>query len=215
MFSQDPTAEKVIEFLLQCFAVHGIPKRIRTDRGTVFKSSKFKQFCDQRFKKHVICPVRDHSGNGKVERMIRTINERLRTNDKSVIERNKNRISDILFAFRTKKGADGKSAFEKQTGKKPNTLKAAMIQKCILEKDPLTEIELADFSNEADSTILVRERMRGTTLEGAFRKGEGKVVGQSEHTVSVLPKSGKVVTMSKRDIAVAKYPEDEQRVAKE
>ena len=190
--------KKVIEFLSQYIAVHGIPKRIRTDPGTVFKSEKYKQFCEERFMKHVMCPVREHRGNRKVEKMIRTNNERLRTNDKIVIEKNKHGISGILFAFRTEKGADGKSAFEKQTGRKTNTPKSAMIQKCILDKDPLIEIETEDFSDEADSTILVRDRMRGTKLERAFRKVKGKVVVKSEHTVSVLPKSGKVVTMSKR-----------------
>ena len=59
-----------------------------------------------------MCPIRDHRGNGKVERMIRTINERLRTNEKIAVERDKNGISNILFALRTEKGADGKSAFE-------------------------------------------------------------------------------------------------------
>ena len=59
---------------------NGIPKRIRTDPRTAFKSEKFKQFCKEIIIDHVICPVRDHRGNGKVERMIRTVNERLRTN---------------------------------------------------------------------------------------------------------------------------------------
>ena len=71
--------------------------------------------------------------------MIRTINYRLRTNDKIIIERNKNGISVFLFALRTEKVADIKSAFTKQTARKPNTLKSAMIQKRILEKDPLIE----------------------------------------------------------------------------
>ena len=31
---------------------------------------------------HVECPIRDHRGDGKVERLIRTINERLRANKK-------------------------------------------------------------------------------------------------------------------------------------
>ena len=201
LFLPNPTAEKVIEFLTKYIAAHGIPKRIRTDPGTVFESGKFKQFCEDKFIKHVMCPIRDHRGNGKVERMIRTINERLRINQKIIVERSKNGISNILFALRTEKRADGKSAFEKQTGRKPNTLKSAMIDKCILEKDPLIEIEPDDFSDEADSTILVRERMRGTKLEGAFKKVKGKVTGQSEHTISILPKSGKTITLSKRDIA--------------
>ena len=163
MFLPNPTAEKVIEFLTEYIATNGIPKRIRTDPGTVFKSEKIKQFCDEKFIKHVMCPIRDNRGNGKVERMIRTINEQLRTNEKIVVERDKNGISNILFALRMEKGADGKSAFERQLGRKPNTLKSVMVEKCLLERDPLIEIEPEDFS-QADSTILVRERMRGTKL---------------------------------------------------
>ena len=33
-----------------------------------------------------------------------------------------------------------------------------MIEKFILDRDPLIEIEPEDFSDEADSTILIRER---------------------------------------------------------
>ena len=74
MFLPNPSAEKVVEFLLEFIATNGIPKRIRTDPGTVFKGEKFQQFCEERFIQHVICPIRDHRGNGKVERMIRTLN---------------------------------------------------------------------------------------------------------------------------------------------
>ena len=55
-------------------------------------------------------------------------------------------------------------------------LVSKMIGKCILDKDPRIEIEPEDFSEEAGSTILVRERVRGTKLEGAFRKVKGIIV---------------------------------------
>ena len=58
MFLPNPTAEKVTEFLTEYIAMNGIPKRIRTDPGTVFKSKKFKQFFDEKFIKHVMCPVK-------------------------------------------------------------------------------------------------------------------------------------------------------------
>ena len=76
-----------------------------------------------------------------------------------------------------------------------------MMEKCILEQDPQFEIEPEDFSEEADSTILVRERVRGTKLEGAFKKVKGKIVGESSHTITVLPKTGHQVIYSKRDVA--------------
>ena len=117
MFLPNPNTDKVIEFLLEYISKNGIPKRIRTDPGTAFKSEKFKQFCKEKFINHVICPVRDHRGNEKVERTIRTINERLRTNKNILVSKDKNGISNFLFALRSEKGIDGKSAFVKQNGR--------------------------------------------------------------------------------------------------
>ena len=164
LFLPNPTTEKVIEFVLEYIAANGLPKRIRTDPGTVFKSEKFKQFCSDNFIDHVICPVRDYRGNGKVERMIRTINGRLRINKEVVISKETTGLSKILFALRSEKGADGQSAFERHLGRTPSTPKSRLIEKCVLEKDPAINIEPEDFSEEADSTILVRERVRGTKL---------------------------------------------------
>ena len=137
--------------------------------------------------------------------MISTINERLRTNTKILISKDKNGISNILFALRSVKGPDGKSAFEKQNGIKPNKEKSRMIEKCVLEQDPQIEIEPEDFSEEADSTKLVRERVRGTKLEGAFKKVKGKIVGESSHTVIVVPKTWHHVVYSKRDVASGEH----------
>ena len=120
--------------------------------------------------------------------MIRTVNERLRTNKNILVSKDKSGISNILFALRSEKGSDGKSAFVKQNGREPNTPKSRMIENCILEKDPKINQEPEDFSDEADSTILIRERVRGTKLEGSFKRVKGKIVGQSGHTIRVLPK---------------------------
>ena len=75
-FLRAPTTRKVIEFLQRYIADNGIPKQIRTDPGTAFTSKEFKKFCEKYFIKHIKCPVNDHKGNGKVERLMRTINER-------------------------------------------------------------------------------------------------------------------------------------------
>ena len=202
--------------MLEYIAANGLPKRIRTDPGTVFKSEKFKQFCSDNFIDHVICPVRDHRGNGKVERMIRTINERLRINKEVVISKEKTGISKILFALRSEKGSDGKSAFERHLGRTPNTSKSRLIEKCVLEKDPAINIEPEDFSEEADSTILVRERVRGTKLEAPFKKVKGKVVEQTDHTITVKQSSSKMsTTYSKRDVANSTELKKKVKVPKE
>ena len=62
--------------------------------------------------------MRDHRGNRNVERMIETVNKKLRRFLLMIkrLQRDSIGISNILSALRTEKGADGKSAFEKQTG---------------------------------------------------------------------------------------------------
>ena len=123
LFLPNPTADKVIEFMSEYIAKHGIPKRVRTDPGTVFKSEKFGQFSKENYISHVVCPIRDHRGNGKVERMMRTLNERLRTDREIVLTKKNVGLSRILFALRSEKGKDGKSAFERHTNREPNTKK--------------------------------------------------------------------------------------------
>ena len=135
--------------------------------------------------------------------MIRTVNERLPMNRYIILQRDTSGTSNILFALRSEKGADGKTAFEKQIGRQQNTLKSGMIRKYILEKDPEINIEMKDFSEEADSAILLRERLCGTKIDGAYKKLKGKVTEQTGNTITVLPKSGTSVILSKRDTAVS------------
>ena len=100
LFLHKPTTKKVIEFLKNYVAQYGIPKQIRSDPGSVFTSEEFKTFCQQFQIKHVTCPVRDHRGKGKIERLIRTLNERLRTNRNIILKRDKSGLSEILYALR-------------------------------------------------------------------------------------------------------------------
>ena len=161
-FLPNPNTEKVIEFSEEYISKNGIPKSIRTYHGTASKSEYFKQFCKEKIIEHVICPVRDHRGNGKRERMIRTVNERLKTNKIILLSKDKSRISIILFVLRSEKMKDGKSAFERQYRQNPNlqTLKSRMIEKCILEQDPKINIEPEDVSDDADSASAPRESPR-------------------------------------------------------
>ena len=151
MFLPNPSADKVVEFSLEYIATNGIPKRIRSDPGQYSREKNFQQFSKERFIQHIICPIRDHRGNGKVERMIRTLNERLRTNRKIVVQKDTSGLSNILFALRTERGVDNTSAYERQMGRKPNTLKSAMIRKCFLEKDPQLQIERSRKSKEDET----------------------------------------------------------------
>ena len=116
-FLQRPTTKKVIEFLKQYIAQYGVPRKIRTDPGTVIVGEAFTQLCKQFGIEQVICPVRDHRGNGKIERLIRMINERLKANKQIVLTKDKSGLSEILYALRVNKKKDGKSPFERYMGK--------------------------------------------------------------------------------------------------
>ena len=87
----------------------------------MFVSEAFAKFCREFGVEHIVCPVRDHRGNGKIERLIRTINERLRTNKQIILTKDKSGLSEILYSLRVNKKKDGSSPFEKHMGRKPNS----------------------------------------------------------------------------------------------
>ena len=148
----------------------------------------------------------DHKGNGKIERLIRTINERLRTNKQIIHTKDKSGLSEILYSLRVNKKKDGSSPFEKHMGRKPNTVKSNLVRGFmdISEQDPNLDFSPSDFQDDLDSSILVRERARGSKLQGTFKKKSGKVVSESAHTLTMIPeKTNTPKVYSKRDVAAA------------
>ena len=72
----------------------------------------------------------------------------------------------------------------------------------VSERDPNLEFEQSDFQEDLDSTVLVRERARGSKLESLFDRKAAKVIKESAHTITTLPeKSTKPKVYSKRDVA--------------
>ena len=66
---------------------------------------------------------------------------------------------------------------------------------------PEIKPEPEDVSDEVESTILFRERDRETNTEGAFKRVRGKVINQSGHTITLLPKGSKsTIVFSKKDV---------------
>lgn len=120
-----------------------------------------------------------------------------------MIEKDKKEITNILFALRpqTEKGQEGYSAFERHMNRKSNTPKLVILNQLISENDSKLEISTDDFSEEVDSTILMRERARGSKLDGLFKKKNGPIVGESEHTITILPERGDKYMLAKRDVA--------------
>ena len=103
--------------------------------------------------------------------------------------------------------ADGKSPFEKLYGRKLNTVKSNIVDKIkgVSEVDPGLKFTTSDFEEEVDSAKMMRERTRGSKLEGQLRTRPGKVIKETAHAIIFLPKGGKKeVVYSKRDVAKTK-----------
>ena len=77
-----------------------------------------------------------------------------------------------------------------------------MINGIVSENDPKIVLEEDDFSPDVDSTVLIRERTRGSKLEGTFKKKTAQPIGESDHTVTILPSRGSPVVLSQRDKAI-------------
>ena len=122
------TEIKVEKFLRKYICDNGIPQMIRTDQASVFMGNESKAFSEEFGIRHITCPVYDHRGNGKVERLIRTINERLRANPELLAERQNKLFYQLVSALRVNKGKDGKSPFERHTGKRPNTITSIIVK---------------------------------------------------------------------------------------
>ena len=100
------------ELLKRAYSPIRQPKRIRTDPATIFRGETLRQFCSDHFIKHIECPNRDHRGNEKIERLIRTLNERLRADKTIITERGNAGLARLLFALRTAAAANKSSLFE-------------------------------------------------------------------------------------------------------
>ena len=78
--------------------------------------------------------------------------------------------------------------------------------KSVSEVDQGVTFNASKFEEDIDSTILVRERTRGSKLEGKFKKKSGKIIKETTHTIIFLPrKRNKEVVYPKRDV-VGKKP---------
>ena len=66
--------------------------------------NEFKKFSEDFGIRHIVCPTYNHRRNGKVERLIRTVNERLRTNIEVLAERQNKLFYQLVSALRTSKG---------------------------------------------------------------------------------------------------------------
>ena len=148
----------------------------------------------------------DQRGNGKIERPLRTVNERLRANPEVQVEKQNKLFYQLVSALKISKEKDGKSRFERRTGQKPNTVTSIRVKlyKELNDLDYGKSVELdplEDFPRDGDSTIFVRERQRKGKLAGLFRGRRGRMTKETDHTVQFAPEGKTEVTLSKRENA--------------
>ena len=80
--------------------------------------------------------------------------------------------------------------------------------KGVLKQDKESTFTAPEFEEEFNSTILVRERARGSKFETVFSKKRRRALEETQHTIGVLPQGGKegIITLAKRDVAKANCP---------
>ena len=71
------SAKSITSFLNKYIVLHGIPRTIRTDQGSGFISKDVREICQEHNINVIFSQVGDHRATGLVERLIRTIKERL------------------------------------------------------------------------------------------------------------------------------------------
>ena len=71
------STHNVTNILNKYIDLHGVPRTIRTDRGTCFTSNTFTKYYIDLNIEQLFSPVDDHRATGQVERIIRVLKERL------------------------------------------------------------------------------------------------------------------------------------------
>ena len=133
---------------------------------------------------------------------MRTINERLRTNKKVIITKDKSGLSEILFALTKNPSAKRRSPHECYTGLELNTIKRIVTNKSQFNSEnPEVELTGEDFETGQDSTFMVRERKRRSKFEGAFKKRKETIIELGNHIITFLPAGRTQATViSKRNV---------------
>ena len=101
---------------------NGVPKLIRTDNATCFKSDEFKSFCSRERIKRVRSTPNLHTGTGLVERTIRTIKDLIRTNTQDGLCFNES-LNEAIKTMRMTPNTKLKiTPFELHMGRTPRTI---------------------------------------------------------------------------------------------
>ena len=105
----------------QYINLNGIPKTIRTDKGTAFTGHTFREFCKNHHIRLLYGTPYIHTPTGLVERGVRTLKETMLTNINTGEKFYKALDIAVNVMRKTPHTKLGKSAFELHYGQEPNT----------------------------------------------------------------------------------------------
>ncbi|KAM0679376.1 hypothetical protein BDAP_000243 [Binucleata daphniae] len=89
------SAEEIDIAIREWFVRGYIPEELITDSGREFINIQFKEMCKQFGIKHHVVSVESHRSNGRIERVIGTIREMMRKNEREEINETLKYVTDV------------------------------------------------------------------------------------------------------------------------
>ena len=143
------TSAVTIQKLRNIFAVHGLPRRIVTDNGTVFTSSEFEEFMTRNGIHHVCTAPYHPASNGLAERAVQTF--KLAMKKMKGNEPLETKLARFLFKYRiTPHTTTRQSPAEMLLGRRPRSV--------LLHPDTATQVHKSQTRQKLNHDRHVRER---------------------------------------------------------
>lgn len=167
---------QILEFLTEIFNVFGYPRIIRTDQGTNFMSDQFAEFLTERDIKHYISNAYHPQGQGQVERMNRTLGERIKIFADENHRKWDEKLPSILFGIN--------SAVHSTTGYPPNYLLFGFTPRKLSDlrfdvKLSFGNIQLARaraYDKLVEQQRRIRERLMSSSTPSNYQPGDLVVI---------------------------------------
>ena len=220
-FSKRPTAQickntdfrTVIKFLTKYCTDNGTPKTIRTDNGSCFKSKEFKDYCNGENIKRIRCTPNLHTGNGLIERTMRTIKSLTRAKLEDGLTFEESVARAIKTIRQTPHNTLKTTPFQLHHGRKPRTPITNLIGQptCLLAdwKKTITNYILAQpaelqvftvhdsYGELADYSVLNESRKRGRSVRDNFKSYQFFVKETKPNAMKCRFKTNKIFTAAK------------------
>ena len=169
-------------------------RKIGSNPCSFFRSLRFQEICGKYLIEHSEFPIVDYGCNGKIERCLHILSDRIRAKYRVVLECSNTGLSEILFVLKTARGDRQRSAAELHLGRKLKELGDLLKPRNLFfdskskKFSGATSVELLLWSR-ADTTSLMMERARLLKLEAYFKKKGGRIISETPHITLLRPAS--------------------------